>query len=110
MKPLICTGLICLLAQPLAAQQAGPAPEQDGASLMQEGAKLLFRGLMSGMQPTIKDMGRALTEMEPALRGLMAMMGDISKYHAPEMLDNGDIIIRRKRASDLPPTGAEIDL
>ncbi len=77
---------------------------------MEQGAKLLFRGIMSGMEPAIDDMGRALTEMQPALKDLMAMIGDLDKYHAPEMLENGDIIIRRKLPWELAPATPEIDL
>lgn len=77
---------------------------------MEEGAKLLLKGLMSSMEPAMDDMGRALTQMEPALRDLMAMMGDIGNYHAPEMLENGDIIIRRKTAVEMLQQGPEIEL
>ena len=113
MKTSLFASVLCLLAVPLAAQEVLPAPSaevEEGFSLMQEGAKLLFKGLMSGMEPAMQDMGRALTEMEPAFRDLMVMMGDIASYHAPEMQDNGDILIRRKTAVELLQKGPEIDL
>jgi hypothetical protein len=50
--------------------------------------------------------------MGPALRDLMDQVGDLSAYHAPEVLPNGDIIIRRKtpqEMQDIPPDG-EIEL
>lgn len=105
--------MVCLLASPAVAQEAAPIPPgevEEGFSLMEEGAKLLFKGLMSGMEPAMKDMGRALTEMEPALRDLMAMMGDFGNYHAPELQENGDIIIRRKTAVEMLQKGPEVDL
>ena len=55
-------------------------------------------------------MSRAITEMQPALKDLLAMMGDVSKYHAPEMLENGDIILRHKTPAELAPKAPEIDL
>lgn len=84
--------------------ETGAAPEggevEEGFSLLEEGAKLVLRGLLDQVEPTLKDMGEdlgaALTEVEPALRDLAGMIGDIRNYHPPEMLPNGDIILRRK--------------
>ena len=73
--------------------------------LMEEGAKLLLRGLLSEVEPAMRDMEKAITEMEPALRQLMEMVGDIRNYHPPEMLPNGDIIIRRKTPLEAAPQG-----
>ncbi|MBD3764479.1 MAG: AAA+ family ATPase, partial [Rhodobacterales bacterium] len=62
---------------------------------IEEGARLMLRGLMSELDPTLQEMGRALQELEPALRALVETMGDIRWYEAPEVLPNGDILIRR---------------
>ncbi|MES2667092.1 MAG: AAA+ family ATPase [Pseudomonadota bacterium] len=94
--------LILLLSLPLSPALAQDAPADDGFSLMEEGAKLLFRGLMNEMEPALDGMGKAVTELEPALRDLLAMVDDIRNYQAPEMLDNGDILIRRKTPLDRP--------
>ena len=110
----LCVPVFLLLAQPGVAQTL-PAPEpeeEQGFDLMQEGAKLLFRGLMREMEPAINEMGKALSEMEPALQELMALIDDIRNYDAPRMLENGDILIpRRKDApSPLPAPEGEIEL
>jgi hypothetical protein len=46
------------------------------------------------------------------LRELSAMIGDIGNYHAPEMMPNGDIIIRRKLPGEerTPDPGEEIEI
>lgn len=49
---------------------------------MSEALKLFMRGLMD--------------EMGPAVEGMEGLMEDLSVYHPPEILPNGDIIIRRK--------------
>ncbi|WP_432255763.1 hypothetical protein [Limimaricola sp. AA108-03] len=97
-----------LLAGPVSAQVEEAPAEDEGFSLMQEGAELFFRGIMGEMEPAIEDF-RAFAEMaEPHLRSLLSEMGpalmqvldridDIANYEAPEILENGDIIIRRKR-------------
>jgi hypothetical protein len=106
--------VLCLsiLAAPLAAQQAEP-PRDDGGSRMEEGLRLFFDGLMEEMRPALDELeGMAQTlepamrdfarAMGPALRDLMMQIEDWSAYHPPEILDNGDIIIRRKEDAAPP--------
>ena len=113
------------LALPVQAQQA----EEDapGTSLMERGAQMFLEGIMREMEPAVEDlkglaesMGpelrRFVQEMGPAFGELMGKIDDLSAYHPPEMLPNGDIILRRKEpiepdASDLPPPAeGEIDI
>lgn len=86
--------------------------EKDGFSLMEEGARLFLRGMMEEAEPALKELQRLVEDMEPAMRQFVQEMGpalnellgqvdDLSNYHAPEMLPNGDIILRRK--TPLPP-------
>ena len=103
MRQLAAPLVLVLTLSPAWAQDA-PAPEaapDEGFSLMEEGAKLFFRGLMSEMEPAIEEMGRALTELEPMMRELAEVIDDITAYQMPEVLENGDILIRRK--PDAPP-------
>lgn len=77
---------------------------EEGFSLMEEGAKLLFRGLMSEMEPALEDFAQELepaldlfaNEMGPAFLKLMQTIDSVSNYQAPEVLPNGDILIRRR--------------
>lgn len=103
-----------ILAAPLTAQDApaqdDPPPEaENGLSLMERGARLLMEGMMREMEPAIE----GLEEMGPMVRGFAREMGpalaeifeevkDWSVYHPPEMLPNGDIIIRRKPEDETP--------
>ncbi len=88
-----------------------PTPGE-GLGLIEEGARLFFRGIISEMEPMLDSLRDRAIEIEPALRGLARQMGpalvemmaridDISHYEAPELLENGDIIIRR--SPDAPP-------
>ncbi len=91
--------LICAaLAAPATADvsQRGPAERGDpqleeGFGLLEEGARTLLRGL--------------LDQFEPTLRDFADQIDDLGAYHAPEMLPNGDILLRRKQPGerDLPP-------
>lgn len=114
----------------LAQQDEAPKPRQqdtqpdaeeggvdEGFSLLEEGTRLILRGLMDEVEPRLKDMSEelesALAEMEPAMRELVRLIGDIRNYHPPEMLPNGDIILRRKVPLDPDETeedGGPIDL
>ena len=67
---------------------------KEGMDLLSEGTKLLLRGLMG--------------EIEPALRELEGTLRDMNAYHPPEVLPNGDIIIRRKTPLQVePPVGED---
>ncbi|MFZ9198802.1 MAG: AAA+ family ATPase [Paracoccaceae bacterium] len=102
---------LCLCAAPAWAQDP-PAPDEveEGFSLMEEGAKLLLKGLMADMEPALDEMGKALSDLEPALKDLqprmlelLALVDDLTNYQAPERLENGDILIRRKADAPAPP-------
>ncbi len=64
-----------------------------GLSLMERGTTLLLRGLMDRVEPELQAL---VDEMQPAIRELEGLIGNIGSYHAPEVLPNGDIIIRRR--------------
>ncbi|CAN0204256.1 unnamed protein product, partial [Chrysoparadoxa australica] len=92
--------VLSLLAAPVAAQQ-----DDDGLNLMEEGARLFLRGLMTEMETALKELDEVTREMQPLLRDFAVEMGpaladllekveDWTVYHPPEMLDNGDILIR----------------
>ena len=87
-----------LSASPSMAQQSDV---EEGTDLLQEGAKLLLRGLMAEIEPELDDMAKTLEEAAPQILSLMEMIGDIRNYHAPEMLPNGDILIRKKTPAEI---------
>ena len=89
----------------ITALAASPALAQDeddqlseGMGLLREGTRMLLEGLM--------------TELGPALKELEGRIDDLNAYHPPEVLPNGDIIIRRKEPLDpiVPDENGEIEL
>ncbi len=116
MKHIALALALSLSATPAVAQET-----EEGFDLMEEGAKLLLRGLMTEMEPALKELedfaeevGPAMKlladEMGPALAELMNQIDDIRNYDPPEILPNGDIIIRRRAEAPEFEPGAEIEL
>ncbi len=89
---------VTLMAPPAQAQEA-PTPK-DGAEALAEGFRLLLEGLASEMEPLADDM----TEI---WRDFLNGVEELPAYDPPEVLPNGDIIIRRK--SDTVPPKTETD-
>jgi len=85
----------------LAEREDGESELSRGLGLLQDGASVMLEGLMEEIGPALEELrGRAI---------------DLTRYEAPEMLPNGDIIIRRKPDApelDLedPPAPGEVDI
>lgn len=75
----------------------------------------LFRDLERELMPRIEGLGREVQPyldrfgavVEPYLSDLADMLGDLSRWEAPEVLPNGDILIRRR--PDVPPGDDQSD-
>jgi len=102
MKQILPIAFVLTLAAPVA-----QAEEERGLSLMERGAQMFLDGILKEMGPAIDEFSGLADEMGPALRqfademgprfgALMSEIEDWSVYEAPEVLPNGDIIIRRK--------------
>ena len=61
------------------------------------------------MEPALRDFAE---RMGPALADLLEKIDDLSAYHPPEMLPNGDIILRRKTPQEMrdAPVDGEIEI
>lgn len=103
MRHLALIFAVSLAATPLTAQE-----ETDrGLSLMERGAQLFMEGILREMELAIDDLSGLAEDLAPAMRQFAQEMGpklgeileqveDWNVYQAPEILPNGDIIIRRK--------------
>jgi len=114
MKPFVVIASL-VLAPAAMAQEA-----QEPPSLMERGAQMFLEGLLAEVEPRLDELQDLAQEFGPAMRGFFEEMGpafgdllseveDWSAYHPPEILPNGDIIIRRKaeEPSDKPSEGSE---
>lgn len=85
--------------------------EEDGLSLMERGAQMFLEGILKEVEPAIDGLERLgpqlrsfAEEMGPALGAFLDKVDDWSMYHPPEILPNGDIILRRKSEEENPAT------
>ncbi|RMD90330.1 MAG: AAA+ family ATPase [Alphaproteobacteria bacterium] len=100
-RRIVTAALVAGLAIQPALAGEGAEEVDKGFDLLREATKLILRGLMK--------------EMEPKLKELEEILQNLDAYEAPEILPNGDIIIRRKRPLEPPaeeavPEGEEIEL
>ncbi|MEM8693929.1 MAG: hypothetical protein AAGG57_18920 [Pseudomonadota bacterium] len=113
-KRLIIACLACL-------GTAAAAQEDEGLSLMERGAQLFMEGIMRQMEPAMDDFqglaeqfGPSLRsfaqEMGPALQDLLDEVKDWSVYHPPEILENGDIVIRKKTPEEIETPSEPVDI
>ena len=114
MKHAVLTLALALSPVPALSQEAAPAETdaaEDGPSLMERGLALFFEGFTQEMEPALNEMSKALEQLgpavAPALEKLMSLVDDMTHYEMPEMLENGDILIRRK--PDAPPVEPPAD-
>lgn len=84
MRMIALTTVFVLATSPALAQSQN---SEEGLDLMGEALRLFMRGLMQ--------------EVGPALEGMEGLLDNLDAYHPPEVLPNGDIIIRRKNPA--PP-------
>ena len=95
------------VAPGLAAAESHTAPSsppsvEDGAEEIVEGLRKLFEGLAGEMEPLAEDFAKELSE----LWGEIIDDVEVSPgYHPPEVLPNGDIILRKKAPQDPAPDG-----
>ena len=96
-----------LLVSPALSDDALNSETEDGFVLMEEGARLLLRGMMGELDEVLSEMETLAAELGPMVQELQTLIEDIRDYELPEMLPNGDIIIRRR--IPLEPEG-EVDI
>lgn len=110
MRQIVLTlAALCALAGPVRAQEDSP-----GRSLMEEGMRLFLDGLRDEMSPALRDLQDLAETLGPSMKSFVEEMGpafsemlnevrDWTQYHPPEILPNGDIIIRRRPADKAEP-------
>lgn len=83
------------------------APAEDGGDLIGRGLGMMMEQFLRDMEPELntltEDMSGAFDKLVPILKDLAVQVDDLRNYEAPERLENGDIIIRRRADAPPPP-------
>ncbi len=90
------------IVAPLWAQsEDAPLPEvqEDSVPLIDLFERLL-RGFLAEVEPQMREMERGFSAMEPEIQRFLEQMRGLTQFHSPEVLPNGDILIRRRQATD----------
>ncbi|MGV6811640.1 MAG: hypothetical protein ACWA47_05300 [Brevirhabdus sp.] len=102
---------------PVAQAQETTSPEaeqklREGAELLNEGLQLLLNGMKDDVVPLLEDLRDQLgDEVGPLVEGLRGKLDELNAYYPPEVLPNGDIIIRRKVPLQVEPgADGEVEL
>lgn len=100
--------VLALLAAPAWAQTYEPPPADAPADdAFQRGLESFMGNLLNKAQPSLDRLGQDLSGMAqrlgPVLGELGDLMDDVRNYQAPERLENGDILIRRRADAPPPP-------
>ncbi len=114
MKPFLSALMLAaLLAHgPAYAQQSYEPPLADpedmpGDDPLKNGIDSFLQNLLRDVEPHMQAIGRdlegAMSRFGPVFDDLSALMDDIGNYQAPERLENGDILIRRRADAPPPP-------
>lgn len=97
--------ILAFLAAPLPA--TAQSETQDGFGLIERGLGIIADNLWTEFGPQLdqlgQGMGNALTDLAPVLQDLAVLVDDLGNYQAPERLENGDILIRRRADAPPPP-------
>lgn len=107
-KPITFAALLAAtLSAPVAlADDKAPPPNpeiSEGAELLSRGFRLLLEGLAKEVDPMADKLAEGWAE-------LAERFDDMSAYHPPEILPNGDIIIRRRAPLQPKEAPGETDL
>lgn len=97
--------ILGLLAAPVPA--AAQTATEEGLGLVERGLGIIADNLWTEFGPQLDQLGdgmsKALIELGPVLRDLAVLVDDLGNYQAPQRLENGDILIRRRAGAPPPP-------
>lgn len=103
MRHFIVPVLACVLLLPATTVQADDSapPAQESTPLLDLFDQML-RGFMREAEPQMRELERGFEALEPEIQRFLDRMQGLAQYHPPEVLPNGDILIRRRQAEEVP--------
>lgn len=85
-----------------------PPPSEEAPALpLFDFFERMLRGFITEIEPQMREFERGFEALEPELQGFLERLRGMAQYHPPEVLPNGDILIRRREAEEAPPEADE---
>lgn len=107
-KPITLAALLATTLSPPVALAGGETTAENPE--VSEGAELVNRGFRLLLDGLAKEVGPMAGQWAEGWAQLAQRFGDLSAYHPPETLPNGDIIIRRRMPLATEKTPGETEL
>lgn len=79
-------------------QPAPDAPQAEESTPLFDMVERLLRRFITDMEPQLRAFEHSFSELEPEIQRLLGELRDMTQYHPPEVLPNGDIVIRRRQS------------
>lgn len=90
-----------LLALPVQAEVKGaPAEVEESAPFMFDLFDRMLRSFITEVEPHMRELERGFTALEPELQRFLQNLRDMTHFYPPEILPNGDVLIRRRHVED----------
>lgn len=107
----LCVALVVSVfgAGPVLAQTVTPEPEPQRELPFVDLFERFLRNFMSDVAPQMRELERGFSELEPEIQTLLDRMRGMTQFHPPEILPNGDILIRRREPTQDPDQDAPSD-
>ena len=91
---------------PGAETETGPeSGAESGGDIFERGLESFMQNMLKEAEPHLdrlgRDLGETVNSLRPILGDIGTLMDDVKNYQAPERLENGDILIRRKTPEEL---------
>lgn len=83
------------------AEPAPDAPQAEQSTPLFDMVERLLRRFITDVEPQLRALEHSFADLEPEMQRLLGELRDMTQYHPPEVLPNGDIVIRR-RQSEVP--------
>lgn len=92
--------LICLLAFPASGQAEEELPQVEESTPLFDLFERMLQGFVREIEPQMRELERGMQALEPDIERFIGQLRGMTQYHPPELLPNGDIILRRRQPGE----------
>jgi hypothetical protein len=106
-SPLLTVAALTAFVAAAQVYEPPKAEQPESGNSVESGIEQFLNRLLGEAQPHLdrlgRDLGETLGSVGPVFQDIGKLMDDVGNYQAPERLENGDILIRRRADAPPPP-------